>query len=386
MKQILRAARLVDGLNRSAALSPILGIEAGRIVELRSGSSDVASEAADLADVTLLPGLIDTHLHLVCNPRRRSYFDPNESRAHILLRAVGNAQSLLRAGVTTAGDCGGPNDVIFPLRDAISDGTLQGPRIVASGAPIVIRGGHGAEFAREADTRDELLQAVDEQIAAGADFIKIMATGGGGDGPGTAYYSAADLRAVVERAADAGKRVAAHAHGCAGIRNCVEAGIQRIEHSSFFGNEGAEFDEGLAREIAAREIHVSPTNVIDYRRIQQGGVGAPRALLNRNWRAQYELGVKFAASSDAGVTDMFCDDYALIPELMVSELGMTPEQAISACTRTAAETLGVASEIGSLEIGKNADIVAVKGNPLDDITTLRRIVWVMRGGRVIYKS
>lgn len=367
-------------------MTPVICVQNGRIAEIRTGGSVDAADAIDLGEVTLLPGFIDTHLHLACDPSRRPYFDPNESHTRVLLRAVGNAQRLLRAGVTTVGDCGGPNDVIFPLRDAIAEGTLQGPRIVASGAPILIRGGHGAEFGREADTRDELLQAVDEQIEAGADFIKIMATGGGGEGPGTAYYSAADLRAVVERAQGAGKLVAAHAHGRAGIRNCVEAGIQRIEHSSFFGNDGSEFDESLAREIAARGIHVSPTNVIDYRRLQQGGAGAPRELLNRNWRAQYELGVKFAASSDAGVTDMLYKDYALIPELMVSELGMTPGQAIAACTRIAAETLGLDEEIGSLEIGKAADIVAVKGNPLDDITALGRIAWVMRGGQVVYQS
>lgn len=386
MTQIFRAARLFDSASGSILLTPAVRVQDGRIAEVQTDGFAGAAEATDLGDVTLLPGMIDTHLHLVCDPSRRPYFDPNESRARVLLRAVGNAQCLLRAGVTTVGDCGGPDDVIFPLRDAITAGTLQGPRIVASGAPILIRGGHGAEFGREAGTRDELLRAVDEQIEAGADFIKIMATGGGGDGPGTAYYSAADLRAVVERAQGAGKRVAAHAHGRAGIRNCVEAGIQRIEHSSFFGNDGSEFDEGLAREIAARGIHVSPTNVIDYRRIRQGSAGAPRELLNRNWRAQYESGVKFAASSDAGVTDMFYDDYALIPELMVNELGMTPAQAILACTRIAAETLGLDKEIGSLEIGKSADIVAVNGNPLEDITALRRIAWVMRGGQVVYKS
>jgi imidazolonepropionase-like amidohydrolase len=213
-----------------------------------------------------------------------------------------------------------------------------------------------------------------------------MATGGGGDGPGNVYYGAADLRAVVETAERAGRRVAAHAHGRAGIRNCVAAGVQRIEHSSFLGNDGAEFDEGLAREIAQRGIRVSPTNVIDYRRQQRNGGGAPRALLNRNWRAQNELGVKFAASSDAGVTDVFYDDYALIPELMVRELGLTPWRAIQSCTQIAAETLGLDKEIGTLEIGKAADMVAVKGNPLTDITALRNVVWVMRGGEVLYRT
>lgn len=385
--EMVDAGLVIDGTGNAPLKNAIVVIENGRIRNIRARDKAVREEGAvDARHLTLLPGLIDTHLHLVCNPGARKFFDLSDSQDAILLRAAGNAQAALRAGVTTVGDCGAPNELIFPLRAIMDGGDLVGPRMLASGAAIMPSNGHGIEFGRAANNATELRDAVRDQVAAGADFVKIMATGGGGDGPGRAYYTADELRVVAQEASNAGKRVAAHAHGTAGIRNAVEAGIQRIEHCSFYGDGGAEYDAGLAREIVARWIYVSPTNAIDYRRIEKGGRGAPREALNRNWRALFEAGTRFAASSDAGVTDMFYDDYALIPELMVRELGMTPGEALGACTRVAAETLGLETEIGTIQPGKCADVVAVRGNPLEDITVLRNVVWVMRNGRILHPS
>ena len=142
----------------------------------------------------------------------------------------------------------------------------------------------------------------------------------------------------------------------------------------------------MADAITDQDIIVSTTNVIDFRRIEQGGEGAPRNELNQVWRKLLAHGVTFAASSDAGVTDLLYDDYALIPELMVSELGMSPIEAIIACTQTGAGALGLQDEIGTIEAGKVADLVAVSGNPLEDITFLRHVKIVMRDGLIIHRT
>ena len=301
---------------------------------------------------------------------------------------MGNAQAALRAGVTTLGDCGARNEIIFPLRQAIADGVVLGPRILASGNPIVPAGGHGADrIGRTASGVSEIREAVRQQAEAGADFIKVMATSGGGENPGESHYELDELIAFREEAQHYNLIVAAHAHGTQGIRDCVAAGIQRIEHCTFHNGEADfNFDPQVAQAIADKGIIVSPTNVIDYRRIEQGGKGAPRAELNTVWRQLLAHGGGFAASSDAGVTDLLYDDYALIPELMVSELGMSPMDAILACTQTAAKALGLQDEIGTLEAGKIADMVAVNGNPLKDITAIRQVRAVMRNGVIIHQT
>jgi imidazolonepropionase-like amidohydrolase len=293
----------------------------------------------------------------------------------------------LRAGVTTIGDCGADNRIIFPVRDAIDREEIIGPRVIASGTPFTPAGGHGADtIGRGVSGIEELRIAVREQAQAGANFIKVMATSGGGENPGKSHYSVAELTTLREEAAHYGLIVAAHAHGTQGIRDCVTAGIQRIEHCTFYnGQHGFDFDAGTAQAIADQGIIVSPTNVIDYRRIEKGGQGAPRAELNVIWRSLLSAGVCFAASSDAGVTDMYYDDYALIPELMVSELGMSPREAIAACTRNAAAALGLQADLGTLAVGKLADFVAVEGNPLQDITAMRSVHLVGRSGKICYQ-
>lgn len=392
---IIRAARVIDGQVEAPLTDQAIVIQDGRIQDIKTWGDEAIAlwlrEATvfDVGDATLLPGFIDAHLHLVFDATKGPELDPEESQQFILLRAAGNAQAALSAGVTTVCDCGGPNDIVFPLRDAIERGTVQGPRIVASGASITTEGGHGAEhgIGRIATGLSEVRKAVVEQVEAGADFIKVMATAGGGGDPDHSQYNLAELRAIKEEADRLGVQVAAHAHGTTGIQSCVEVGIQRIEHCSLMTPQGSVFDPEIAGEIVRKGIYVCPTNVIDYRQMQRHGGSeeglAPRTQLNVTWRKLYEHGVKLVASSDAGVTDIHCDDYALIQDLMVTELGMSPMQAIVASTKVAAEALGLGEEIGTLEVGKSADLVVVSGDPLEDITTLRQTRLVMRGGEVV---
>ena len=384
--KIIKAKRIITG-NGTVFIDHAILVQQDRIQSIQPWQSGpFEGDVLDLGERTVLPGLIDTHLHLSLDPaNQKAFYDPDQNPLEIVVRTVANAQSALQAGVITVGDCGAINAIIFPVRDAIRRGELIGPRILTSGTPLVPAGGHGAEIGKIACGVEGVTVAVRELAQAGVDFIKVMATAGGGGKPGESHYGLEELSAIREEAEHYHLKVAAHAHGSQGIRACVEAGIQRIEHCTFYNGEaGFDFDPEIAERIARQGIIVSPTNVIDYRRIQRGGKGAPRPELNEIWRNLLEHGVAFAASSDAGVTDLFYNDYALIPELLVSELGMTPMQALVACTCTAAQALGMDSEIGTLEPGKFADLVAVIGDPLENISALRNIELVLQAGKPVY--
>jgi imidazolonepropionase-like amidohydrolase len=261
--------------------------------------------------------------------------------------------------------------------------------VIASGSPIRISEGHGGFIGREANSAEEVRQAVVEQVEAGADFIKIMATGGGGNPD--SEYGPEELEAATAEARRLGVRIAAHCHGTVGIKDAVEAGVTRIEHCTFLEQPDVSApNPDIAEAIVQKGIYVCPTNTVDYRNIQMLGDSAkevaPRAKIIPTWRELLSSGVKFITGSDAGVSQVFCDDYALIMELMVGELGMSPMQAILAGTKVAAEALGMENEIGTLEVGKRADIIAVGGDPLADITALRQVRLVMLGGKVVCNS
>ena len=317
-RQVIRAGRLIDGNACEIQVDQAVVVENDRLLSLLPWGEVAAPDAfLDLSHLTLLPGFIDTHLHITLDPTKPVFYDPKQDPIEITLRAISNAQSALRAGVTTLGDCGAENRIIFPVREAIEKEQIVGPRMLVSGAPLAPAGGHGTQlFGGGVSGIDNIRTAVREQIQSGADFIKVMATSGGGEKPGESHYGIPELTAAREEAARYGRVVAAHAHGTQGIRDCVTAGIQRIEHCTFFsGESGVGFNPQVAQAIADQGIIVSPTNIIDYRRIEKGGKGAPREELNKIWRSLLAYGVSFAASSDAGVTDMFYDDYALIPQI-----------------------------------------------------------------------
>jgi imidazolonepropionase-like amidohydrolase len=397
MPRALRAKRVVDCRGRVALLDQIIILQDGLIVDIKPwGDEDVASlgqeqGVADAGEATLLPGLIDMHTHLTLDPEANITDVLVESDESILLRAVGNAQAALEAGVTTVCDCGAPNRLIFPLREAVRSGVVRGPRVVASGNLITTSGGHGHSIGREADSAEEVRQAVREQVDAGSDFVKIMATGGGGCPAG--QYGHAELQAAAAEARRLGKRLVAHCHGTEGIEAAVQAGVSRVEHCTFLESGHSNFRPDIAEAIVRKGIYVCPTNAVDHRLRQTSEPSAATeeqlamwSQIISTWRQLLDYGVRFVVGTDAGIPGMYCDDAALVMKLMVEELRMTPLQAILAGTKVAAEALGMDDEIGTLAAGKRADIIAVDGNPLEDIGALGRVRLVMRGGEVVSNS
>jgi imidazolonepropionase-like amidohydrolase len=384
----------MDGKSEGLQSHRMVVIRDGRIAEIKPCEGETSCMIEwnggtwDIGDVTVLPGFIDAHVHLTLDAQQSPDEALKGGTETILLRGLGNAQSALKAGVTTVCDCGARNSLIFALREAVRNGSIVGPRVVASGDVITTSGGHGCLTGVEANNVDEIRSAIRKQIEAGADFIKVMVTGGGDDP--ISQYASHEIAAAVTEARGLGKKVVAHCHGPAGIKDAVEAGVDRIEHCTFLTHEGVAFDPEIADRIAQENIYVCPTNSVDYRKIQdlqdigeQKKCSALRDQLVATWRGLLEHGVKFVAGSDAGMQKVFPHDYALIMELMVWELGLSPMQAILSGTKVAAQALGMESEIGTLEIGKRADIVIVAGNPLEAIDSLRDIRLVMVGGGMI---
>jgi len=338
---------------------------------------------------TLLPGLIDMHGHL------GSSAPPGETADWRLVRCARNARAALRGGVTTMREVGNRERVGQSVRDAIAAGMLAGPRLLTSGRMIAPTN-YGRPLERvTADDARELRVAVRTLVEEGVDSIKISVSGGGssrGSNVGRAHYSTQELEIVVAEAHRLGKRVAAHAIATEGIRSCVDAGVDTIEHCGWMGVDGRlEVDDGLIDRLAVQRITVVPTMAVWYRpgyddlpslSPDQRLMRAVREERTAVWRAMHERGVRFAAGPDAW--EALAPEHALVREveLMVRTLGLAPLEAIRAATDRAAEALGLADAIGTIAAGKRADLVLCGGDPLARIEDLRRRDAVWQGGRL----
>jgi imidazolonepropionase-like amidohydrolase len=369
---------LVDGA-RIVASGPSGPLRAHR--DARHGA-----EVIDLGDVTLLPGLIDAHVHLGFDggpgpvARMRA-----ETEAEQLILMLRSARELLRAGVTTARDLGARAFLDVAVRDAIARGTADGPRLVTAARPITPAGGHCWFMGGECDSPDELRRMVRLHHKMGADLIKVMATGGfmtEGPAPWHAQFTAGELRIVVEEAHRLGRRVAAHAHGTEGIARAVAARADTIEHCSFAGPDGifgSAFDPVLADEIAAAGIFVCPTiNVQAPIMRERYGPVLEEVIMGLS-----EHGVQIIAGTDAGTDD--CPHGAYVCGLeALAEAGLRARDVLGAATLRAARALGVDDRTGSVEPGKDADLIAVRGDPLRDISALHRVELVVARGNQFF--
>jgi imidazolonepropionase-like amidohydrolase len=360
----------------------------------------------ECGEATLLPGLINSHVHLTLSASATilaDYFAERDQGLEALTaRGVENLRAAISAGVTTVRDCGTLNEVAFALRAAAAADELIGPRVVTCGSGLTTPRGHCHFFSVEVDTVEGLRSAVAEQSRAGADFIKVFATGGHltpGTDPFAIQYGVEELRAIVQAAHDAGLRVAAHAHAPEGIANAVASGVDEIEHGNFTGPDHVAYDAQRVEQIADMGIVLCPT---------VGGRPAtsteerealfalnPRARqiyawmseTRGNFRRMFDAGVVLTAGNDAGAIPGYgFDNYAMAVGAMADAtqfpVGLSALDALRSATSVAAQAYGL-SDTGRLAPGMYADLIAVEGNPLERITDLERLRLVARAGRVV---
>jgi imidazolonepropionase-like amidohydrolase len=371
-------------------------IEDEQIVEVSSSEPRSGPNATrlDAPDATLLPGLIDCHVHFAMSGGADWLSEMKESYALSCWRAAIHARKTLEAGFTTVRTLGGRDGADVALRDAQAAGIVAGPRIVATNRVICMTGGHAAWIGRETDGVDDMRKAVREQLKAGADCIKLIATGGvmtPGVQPGSQQLAEDEMRAGVEEAHKAGRTVAAHAHGSDGIKAAVLAGVDSVEHGSFMTDEimGLMKERGTffsATLCSAQGFLDAPPDVVaDWAMAKAALV---RVALDESFRRAYRAGVRLVLGTDAGTPFNRHGENSRELALMV-KLGVDPQDALRAGTRNSAELLGKLDTLGSIEPNKLADVVLVQGNVVADITRLcnqANILTVVQGGRVVHKA
>ena len=394
---LIRAGQVFTAADRDPLLKDAwVRVQDDRIVEVTAAEPRAGSGATriDAADATLLPGLIDCHVHFAMSGGPDWLTEMRDPYATSCWRAAVHARNTLQAGFTTVRTLGGRDGADPALRDAQAAGLVEGPRIVATNMVICMTGGHGAWIGREADGPDDVRKAVREQLKAGADCIKLIATGGvmtPGVEPGAQQLTEDELRAGVEEAHKAGRKTAAHAHGSDGIKAAVRAGIDSIEHGSFMTDEtiGLMQERGTAFSVTLCSsegfFNAPPGSVADWAMSKAMRV---RAAMDDSFRRAYQAGVKLVLGTDAGTPYNRHGENARELALMV-RLGADPLEALRAGTRNGAELLGKRDEIGSIEAGKLADLVLCRGDVVADISRLCNpgdIRLVVQGGRIVRQT
>jgi imidazolonepropionase-like amidohydrolase len=386
---LLTARRLFTGATDDVVHDHVLEIDDGRIVDIRPRMAIRArADVVDLGDVTLLPGLIDVHQHLAfdasTDPVARLEADDD---ATLLLRMHAAAKRALAVGMTTIRVLGERNYLSLTLRDWFLDGNEVGPRILTSGPPITTVQGHCWFLGGETEGVDGVRDAVSDRVARGVDVIKVMASGGNMT-PTVAPYESqlglAELRAAADEAHAAGLPLAVHAHGAQAIADALAVGADSIEHCTFFSADGVDADPRMLDRLAASRCVISMTAaVVPSAAAVYPAMRQRLAAIAENHATLYRAGARIVCSSDAGVGPN--KPHTALPHGVSSFLpaiGMTNAQAITNVTAFAAEVCGIANRTGTLEIGKDADIVAVAGNPLEDITAIHDVAAVFARGQV----
>jgi imidazolonepropionase-like amidohydrolase len=403
-KTYIQCGKLIDGLSGKVQSEITIVVEGKLITDIQKGYTNggQGDKVIELKNKTVMPGLIDCHVHLESQGSKNSLIEGfTLTDADVAYHAQVYAKRTLMAGFTTVRDLGG-SGVNISLRKAVARGLVDGPRIITAGRAISASGGHmdnSVGFRDDAfnhkmgpddgvaDGRDQLIQAVRLQIKRGSDVIKIASTGGVLDlsenGSG-AEFSIDEIKAVVETAKDYGLRVACHAHGAEGIKRAILGGVTSIEHGTFMNEEDMELAKKYGTYLVPTVI--AGKSVADSAKIPGyfPPVIARKAMevgtkIQNTFARAYKSGVKIAFGTDAGV---YAHGKNYIEFQYMVEAGMPPMEAIKAATVNAADLLGMSDQIGSLTKGKFADIVAVDGNPLTDIKTMKNMAFVMKEGKI----
>jgi imidazolonepropionase-like amidohydrolase len=405
-RTLIRAGRLLDVERGELFDDRVIVVEGDRIVDV-STEAPAESEARviELRDRTVLPGLIDCHAHMIGEMETGLGYASLVMRtaAQEAMSGVRNARDTLHAGVTSVRDVGTFRAFVdCALRDAIDAGDTPGPRMLCAGAYVTVSGGGGdvTGLAPDVDavvpidlrfgvsnSVDEVRRAVRRILAGGADFIKVIATGAvltEGTTPGAPEFSEDEIRAAVEEAALIGTHVAAHAHGAEGIKRAVRAGVRSIEHGSLMDDEAIELMRSHGTYLVA--------DVYDGDWIAEEGArgGWSADVMRKNEETTDAQREGFTEAIKIGVKIAFGTDSGVYPHRFVARqfaymvrLGMTPAQAIRSATLVAAELMGWEDRVGSITPGKLADLIAVEGDPLDDVSVLEDVRFVMKGGQVV---
>ena len=401
LKRVLvRAGHLLDVKTGKILDNQAILIEGDKVVSVGPAPGNQATSGAitiNLPNATVLPGLIDAHTHLTGDPKNIGYQSLGISVPRDALTGAKNARLTLQAGFTTVRNVGATGYSDVAVRDAINAGDIPGPRMLVSGPALSITGGHcdnnllPYEYHATSDGAADGIEAVQhkvrEIIKYGADLIKICATGGvlsKGDDPQASQYTLEEMKAIVADAHRLGRKVAAHAHGAQGIRWASEAGVDSVEHASYI-------DDAAIAELKKNGTYLVPTLYLgdwfmenaEKNRVPDFLLVKAKAVIpaaRKNVAHAFASGVKVAFGTDAAVYPHGLNAHEF--GVMV-KLGLTPLQAIQAATVNAADLLGWSDKVGTIEAGKWADIIAVDGDPLKDVTTLEHVKLVMKGGEVV---
>jgi imidazolonepropionase-like amidohydrolase len=393
---VVRAGHLLDVKTGKTLSNQTIVIQGDKIVSVGSDSAAPAgAQVIDLPNATVLPGLIDAHTHITMTTNF-GYSTLGISIPREALYGARNARVTLDAGFTTVRNVGASGFTDVALRDAINAGDVPGPRMLVSGPALSITGGHcdenflpfemHAQAEGVADGVEAVQHKTREIIKYGADLIKICATGGvlsHGDNPQASQFTLEEMKAIVADAHRLGRKVAAHAHGAQGIRWASEAGVDSIEHGSYI-------DDAAIAEMKKNGTYLVPTlYLMDWFFENAEKIGTPAELIAKGHEVMPAARKNVARAFAAGVKVGFGTDAAVYPHglnahefAVMVKLGLTPLQAIQAATVNDADLLGWSDKVGTIEAGKWADLVAVDGDPLADVTTLERVKFVMKGGEV----
>jgi imidazolonepropionase-like amidohydrolase len=394
---VIHVGRMLDVKTGKTLTGQTIVIQGDRIVSMGAGSQIPADATViDLSNATVLPGLIDAHTHITFTPNfgysRLGISVPREA-----LNGARNAKITLEAGFTTIRNVGASGYSDVALRDAVNAGDVPGPRMLVSGPALSITGGHcdnnllpfdyHANNGGVADGVEAVQHKTREIIKYGADLIKVCATGGvlsHGDNPQASQYTLDEMKAIVTDAHRLGRKVAAHAHGAEGIRWASMAGVDSIEHGSYI-------DDAAIAEMKKNGTYLVPTlYLMDWFFDNAEKIGTPPELIAKGKEVMPAARKNVARAFAAGVKVGFGTDAAVYPHglnahefAVMVKLGLTPLQAIQSATINDADLLGWSDKVGTIEPGKWADIIAVDGDPLADVTTLERVKFVMKGGEVV---
>ena len=416
-RRLFLARRVADPSLRGWLADAAVLVDDGTIeavitrADLPSDAS-ATSEIHDLGDVSLLPGFIETHVHMHYRAapdfREVGRLEPTE---RLVIRAVGHMRDLLRSGATTARDTGSRDDVALAVRSALQDGVAPGPRLLVAGAPITTTAGHYWFLGAEADTTDEVVRRIRERRKAGVNHVKLIVSGGGytpTSNPRSQQYPPATVRAAVDEAHRLGLPVLAHSLTATSNRICVEAGVDTIIHGGVWWTDAAvrdqayAYDPAVADDIAARGIWVDPTigEVEVHRRHRALGLPEPPEF--EHWAlpdvpSEYEprlgfmrdmaaRGVRFIGGMGMGMPLVTFDTVAASAQVYARDLGFDPWRAIATITSEAALALGLGGTVGAIRPGLVADLVAVEGDPIDDLEALARVRDVIQGGQVVVRA